>query len=110
MNALTSRIRLSPVQLRKAQAVGILERICEQFDPSETQMKLAKQHYEAVGVWLAEAEQRLFQSATIYTQGSFALGTTNKPIGRDDIDVDLVAHFPYPTAPLLQPAMLKKLL
>lgn len=110
MNALMSRSGLSPLQLRKAQAVGILERICEQFDPTETQTKLARQHYEAVGAWVAAAELQLFRSATIYAQGSFAIGTTNRPIGSDDIDVDLVTHFPDHAASVLPPATLKKLL
>ena len=109
MNALTPNVRLSPEELRKTQAVGILERICEQLDPTETQRALAEQHYNAVGDWVAESELPIFRTASIYAQGSFALGTTNKPVGRDDIDVDLVAYFPSVNS-AMDPAKLKVML
>lgn len=109
MNALTPNVRLSPEDLRKTQAVGILERICEQLDPTEAQRALAEKHYNAVGDWVAESELPIFRTASIYAQGSFALGTTNKPVGRDDIDVDLVAYFPSVNS-AMDPAKLKAML
>ena len=42
--------------LRKAQLFGVLERLCERLEPSETQADRAKTSYEAVGQWLADAE------------------------------------------------------
>lgn len=106
MNAVAPLLGISPTATRKAHAVGILERVCEQIDPTETQRELAQQHYVAVGNWVAESDHPLFRAASIYAQGSFALGTTNKPVGRDDIDVDLVAYFPG-VGPSMDPAALK---
>jgi hypothetical protein len=109
MNSMPPNLGLSHLQLRKLQAVSVLERVCEQLDPTANQLELAEQHYSAVARWVAEAEHPPFSAASIYAQGSFAIGTTNKPIGHDDIDVDLVAHFPSVTASI-DPRFLKALL
>ena len=78
------------ILLRKAHATGLLEYICRELELSETQFKLAEERYRAVGTWLAAAANPITSSATIYPQGSIALGTTVKPIGRDEYDLDLV--------------------
>lgn len=80
--------------MKKAQIFGILERLCERLEPSSTQANRAKTSYEAVGQWLADAAAELLRSSSIYLQGSTALGTTVKPIGRNEYDVDLVHHVP----------------
>lgn len=80
--------------LKKAQLFGILERFCERFELSQTQADRAKSSYEAVGQWLADAESDWLAASKIYLQGSTALGTTVKPIGRNEHDVDLVCHIP----------------
>jgi hypothetical protein len=48
-------------------------------------------------------ERPLLQSLAIYLQGSTALGTTVKPIGSNEHDVDLVAHIPNldPISPMV---------
>jgi hypothetical protein len=80
--------------LKKAQLFGIRERLCERLEPSPTQADRAKTSYEAVGQWLAGAEGDWLAASSIYLQGSTALGTTVKPIGRNEYDVDLVCHIP----------------
>ncbi len=80
--------------LRKAELFGVLERLCERLEPSSTQADRAKTNYEAVGQWLADAEDDWLASSRIYLQGSTALGTTVKPIGQNEHDVDLVCHIP----------------
>ena len=77
---------------RKSQLVGILERLCEALELSATQYEVAKKRYEGVGKWLAAADDPLLRTLSIYLQGSTALGTTVKPIGRNEHDVDLVGH------------------
>jgi hypothetical protein len=47
-------------------------------------------------------------SSSIYLRGSTALGTTVKPIGRNEYDVDLVCHIPG-LARWLRPALCKQL-
>lgn len=94
--------------LRKAQLFGVLERLCERLEPSETQADRAKTSYEAVGQWLAGAEGEWLASSSIYLQGSTALGTTVKPIGQNEYDVDLVCHIPG-LGQWLPPAMCKQM-
>jgi hypothetical protein len=76
--------------LRKAQVVGILELVCQALELTASQYDLAKSRYESVGSWLAESANALLATATIYPQGSVALGTTVKPLARDEHDVDLI--------------------
>jgi hypothetical protein len=94
------------MMLRKAETVGILERMCEALELTATQYDTAKTRYESAGKWLAEAESPLLRALSIYLQGSTALGTTVKPLGRNEHDVDLVAHMPN-LGPL-PPATVKK--
>lgn len=92
--------------VRKAQIVGILEYICQALELTAAQHKLAKSRYEAVGRWLADSDDALPESVTIYPQGSVPLGTTVRPIGRNEHDVDLIC-FVAGLASALSPATLK---
>jgi hypothetical protein len=92
--------------LKKAQLFGILERLCEKLEPTSSQADRAKTNYESVGQWLAAAEGDWLAASSIYLQGSTALGTTVKPIGRNEYDVDLVCHIPGPGR-WLPPALCK---
>jgi hypothetical protein len=109
MNALTHGLGTQAVAHRKNQAVGILERVCQAFEPTPTQRQLAEDRYGAVGGWVSEAETWLFESAKIYAQGSFATGTTVRPIDRDEFDVDLVIFFPHGSQ-TITPSALKRML
>jgi hypothetical protein len=92
--------------MRNAQLVGVLERLCQGLELTDSQFELAKARYEAVGSWLAGAEEKLIHTVLIYPQGSTAIGTTVKPIGRIEHDVDLVSHVVEPDQ-LISPAALK---
>lgn len=75
------------------QLAYILELICNKLQITPTQYSLAKEKYEAVGSWLGAKESSLYKyTPTIYPQGSFRIGTTVKPIGREEYDVDLVCQ------------------
>jgi Second Messenger Oligonucleotide or Dinucleotide Synthetase domain len=74
--------------------VGTLDALFLQIDLTDSQYVTAKDRYEAVSAWLAEDESPFLKVASIYAQGSIALGTANKPIGRAEFDVDLVCHLP----------------
>jgi hypothetical protein len=96
----------APSRLRKREAFGVLDRIGQELEPTQTQTERAETSYNAVGEWLAE--DPLLADALIYAQGSVAHGTTNKPIGRNEHDVDLICRIPgYRAA--LPPAALKKI-
>jgi hypothetical protein len=78
--------------VRKAELLGVLERLCQGLELSDSQFQTAKDRYEAVGAWLAAADNPMLRALAIYLQGSTALSTTVKPISRNEHDVDLVAH------------------
>jgi hypothetical protein len=92
--------------MKNVQLVGVLERICQGLELTDSQFESAKGRYEAVGRWLANAEDPLIGRIAIYLQGSTAIGTTVKPIGRNEHDVDLVAHVPDPGS-IVAPADLR---
>lgn len=94
-------------RMRQAQLFLLLERICQALELSDAQFQIAKKHYETVGEWLAASDDPLLKSIAIYLQGSTALGTTVRPIGSNEHDVDLVAFFDD-LDPSLSPAALKK--
>src|SRR5579872_6675896 len=92
--------------MKNVQLVGVLERMCQGLELTDTQFDLARSRYEGVGRWLADAEDPLIRIIAIYLQGSTAIGTTVKPIGRNEHDVDLVAHVPDP-GHIVSPSALK---
>lgn len=92
--------------MRNAKLVSVLERLCQGLELTDSQFELAKARYEAVGRWLAGADEKLIRTVLIYPQGSTAIGTTVKPIGRIEHDVDLVSHVVEPDQ-LISPSALK---
>lgn len=87
--------------------IGALERMCATLEISQSQSTLAQERYEGVGGWLAESDDALLKAIGIFLQGSTAIGTTVKPIGSEEHDVDLVAHVPG-LGIWVEPAALKK--
>ncbi|SNR68129.1 nucleotidyltransferase [Paracoccus sediminis] len=75
---------------RRTQIFSILDEIGEALDLTETQFDRARQSYNAVGDWLSGSADPLLVSVLVYLQGSTALGTAVKPIGRREFDVDLI--------------------
>ena len=65
----------------------------EQLDLTPTQYNRAVGHYEAVGEYLAEQGSPLqHYSPVVFAQGSIAIGTATKPVGRDEFDLDLMCQ------------------
>jgi hypothetical protein len=93
-------------QLRQSQLADLIEEACQHLEPSPYQREVAQQRYEGVGYWLAKSQDPLLAEIAIRLQGSVAIGTTVKPIGAAEYDVDLVAHVPDIDA-IISPAMLK---
>ncbi len=76
-----------------AQLDDLLERICRKLQISQTQRKLAHEHYDAVGKWLSEEGSSLANiRTTIYPQGSLRIGTTVKPLDYQEYDLDMVCE------------------
>ena len=84
-------------QQKQRQLDELLLHGLESLDLSEAQFNDAVAKYEAVGRCLAAPGSVLtLYSPTIYAQGSMAIGTTNKPVGRDERDIDLVCEMNLP--------------
>lgn len=63
------------------------------LDLTPTQYQDAIQKYQAVGAWLNKPNSILATAnPLIYPQGSIAIGTATKPVGRDEFDLDLVCQ------------------
>lgn len=91
---------------RRTQIFSILDEIGKDLDLTETQFGRARQSYGAVGDWLSGSTDPLLVSVLVYLQGSTALGTAVKPIGRREFDVDLIC-FCAGIASGISPAALK---
>jgi len=94
---------------RKYFLVRVLDRLCAALEISEAQRRQAEERYSGVAEWLWAGEHHLLRWLSIYLQGSTALGTSVKPIGSLEHDVDLVAFLPRGTADL-PPALVKKVI
>jgi len=75
---------------RRGEIYKFLEEICQDLDLTAEQVKRAKSAYEAVAKWLAGSFHPLLSDIDVYPQGSTALGTATRPLGRDEFDVDLI--------------------
>ncbi len=91
---------------RRAQVFTILEEICQDLEWTQSQFERARTSYEAVADWLAGSSDPLLASLHVYLHGSGALGTSIKPIGRDEFDVDLIS-FISGFGPEIAPGRLK---
>lgn len=78
-------------------AFGMLDQLldysCRELQLSPTNHEAANTHYRAVGEWLsAEGSPLQRFDPVIYPQGSFRIGTTVYPIGRNEHDLDFVCE------------------
>ncbi|MCU0548430.1 MAG: nucleotidyltransferase [Leptolyngbya sp. Prado105] len=71
----------------------LLQIICQKLQLTKTQYRLAEEHYRAVGRWLEQEGSILAPyRPIIYPQGSLPMGTTNKPLSREEYDLDFVCE------------------
>lgn len=91
-------------EAQKAQLNSFLKGLADVLDLSPTQIREAKERYEAVGDWLGrhDSDLRPFKPV-IYPQGSFRLGTMIQPLtDEENYDIDLVCNLEKPPIPLTQ--------
>jgi hypothetical protein len=71
----------------------LLKQVIQDLQLTPTQYEEAVKHYEAVGRYLEHADSPLFHlRPAMFPQGSMALQTTVKPIGRQEHDLDIVSQ------------------
>lgn len=86
-------LRASPqphVLMRKAEIYSVLDEICQALELTNTQLEAVQTSYEAVAEWLSASDNPLLKWIDIYVHGSAGLGTTVRPLNREDFDVDLI--------------------
>jgi hypothetical protein len=91
---------------RKQFTFGFLDDVGALLEPTEAQTEQARTSYEEVAEWLADGPT--LEGALIYAHGSTALGTLNRPMGRNEFDVDFMCRA-RSYGPDLPPAVLKQL-
>lgn len=71
-----------------------LARVCILSELTATQFRNVEEKYRAVGDWLAADGSSLALFAPeVYPQGSMLLGTTVRPYGQNEYDLDLVCLY-----------------
>jgi hypothetical protein len=101
---------VSFLESTEAQLDDLLWRICEELQLSPTRYQQAVDRYEAVCRWLeAEGSAVARYRPSMYPQGSMRIGTTVKPFGRDEHDLDFVCEFGVPVGTFESPLQLLKL-
>jgi hypothetical protein len=94
----------------ESQLDDLLSRVCEEIQLSPTRHQQAVDRYMTVCEWLeAEGPVASFKPS-LYPQGSMRIGTTNKPVGRDEFDLDFVCEFLVSPTMFSSPMQLLKLL
>lgn len=73
-------------------ASGALAAITQAHSLSDTERERLKSSYESIGEFLSEHAFFGGLTAEVHPQGSMAIGTTTKPEGKAEFDVDLVAR------------------
>lgn len=90
MNHMLAAPPQAHVLMRKAEIYSVLDEICRVLELSAAQLEAARTSYEAVAEWLSASDNPILKWIEIYAHGSAGLGTTVRPIGREDFDVDLI--------------------
>ena len=81
----------------------LLDAICEKLQLSPPEYQLAEQRYEGVGTYLDRHKLLSPFRPRVYPQGSVALGTTVRPKGRQEHDIDLVCELQIEPAAVTNP-------
>jgi Second Messenger Oligonucleotide or Dinucleotide Synthetase domain len=89
----------------------LLNRIGAKLQISETAYNLANDRYHTISNWLNDEKSPLSKyKPRIYAQGSLNLGTTTKPVGRAEYDLDFVCEFQMKSEDCLDPLILLDLI
>ena len=89
----------------------LLDRIGAKLQLSATAYNLADQRYHSVSDWLNDEKSPLkIYRPRIYPQGSLNIGTTTKPVGKAEYDLDFVCEFQLKPEECLEPLMMLDLI
>lgn len=79
-----------------------LHRIGDKLQLSETQKDSISKSYEALAEYIENNSELLndYEEIKVYSQGSYALSTVNRPLRTEQFDIDIVVEFPRTNASL----------
>ncbi len=84
---------LTTFATRTEQLDDLLALTCEELQLPPSWHEAADEHYQAVCAWLEADDSPLrWLHPAMYPQGSFRIGTTVRPIGREEFDLDFVCE------------------
>lgn len=96
---------------RESQTDDLLWLICAELQLSPPRYQQAVDRYNAVCQWLeADGSAVALFKPSIYPQGSMHIGTTVRPLVRDEYDLDFVCEFQVPATIFSSPLQLLKML
>src|SRR5712672_4878434 len=96
---------------KASQLDDLLRLVCEDLQLPSSRYDDAVNRYQAVCNWFeTEGSVVAIFNPTIYPQGSMKIGTTVKPFGRDEYDLDFVCEFRFRVNNLQSPLQVLKLL
>ena len=78
--------------MNNSQSNQLLEVILEEIQLPDSVYEQAENRYKNIGSWLENFPDIQRFGPSIFSQGSFRLGTAIKPVGREEFDLDLVCN------------------
>src|SRR5688500_8112937 len=78
-------------------ANSFLEALAKELEIPDSRYEEAERRYKSVGQWLCRENSKLRHlNPKVHIQGSFGLGTVNKPVSEEeDYDIDMVAELSW---------------
>lgn len=87
-------VKESPAEIyaRKTALYSIFDRLGQELEMPPSRYEEAKKRYTSVSNWLQGCRKLGPLDPIMFGQGSFALGTTVRPLHGDEFDVDFISH------------------
>ena len=83
---------MTPAATKADELTFLLQEIVKDLQIPPSTDEAVRQHYRAIGSHLADAPEVEECSPSLFTQGSYRLGTTVRPVRRDEFDLDFVVE------------------
>lgn len=91
------KVKESPSEIyqRKTALYSYFDRLGQELEMPASRYQEAEKRYKSVSDWLHECSVLKKFNPTMFAQGSFALGTTVRPLHGDEYDLDFIGHLQY---------------
>ena len=88
------KVKESPTEIltRKTALYSLFDRIGQELEMPAARYQEATKRFQSVSDWLHECPVLGHFNPNMFAQGSFALGTTVRPLHGDEYDLDFIGH------------------